>query len=96
VREAAKPIVPANILKNKVKTGWNSPMGEWLSVSWKQWILDEVNSSNFSNCDLIDVAAVKQRLHRFYDEARFDHTNAQQLWLQLQPYFLEKANKQFA
>lgn len=96
VRAAAKPIVPATILQNKVKTGWNSPMGEWLSGNWKQWILDEVNSSSFNNCDLINPVAVKQELQDFYSTARFDHTSAQQLWLQLQPYFLEKANKAFA
>lgn len=96
VREAAKPIVPTHILQNKVKTGWNSPMGEWLSGNWKQWIVDEVNSSSFNNCDLINPVAVKQELNDFYNTARFDHTSAQQLWLQLQPYFLEKANKEFA
>jgi len=96
VREAAKPIVPANILQNKVKTGWNSPMGEWLSGNWKQWILDEVHSTAFKNCDLIDQPTVLQQLNVFYKEARHDHTNAQELWLQLQPYFIEKANQQFA
>ena len=68
VREAAKPIVPAHILQNKVKTGWNSPMGEWLSGNWKQWILDEVHSTAFKNCDLIDQPSVLQQLHFFYKE----------------------------
>ena len=96
VREAAKPIVPAHILQNKVKTGWNSPMGEWLSGNWKQWILDEVHSTAFKNCDLIDQPSVLQQLHFFYKEERYEHTIAQTLWLQLQPYFIEKANQQFA
>ena len=35
VREAAQGIVPDHILRNKLKSGWNSPMGEWLAGSWK-------------------------------------------------------------
>ena len=96
VREAAKPIVPANILTNKVKTGWNSPMGEWLSGGWKQWILDEIHSSDFNSCTLINAKDMQKRINEYYQRGWFDQSTSQDLWLQLQPYFLEKANKQFA
>lgn len=96
VREAAKGIVPDSILKNKLKSGWNSPMGEWLAGDWKQWLLDEVHSNDFRNCHLIDHKKVLQQVDQFYTEARHDHGAGQNLWLQLQPYLIEKANKQFA
>ncbi|QNA44988.1 asparagine synthase (glutamine-hydrolyzing) [Lacibacter sediminis] len=96
VREAAKGIVPEHILRNKLKSGWNSPMGEWLAGNWKQWLLDEVHSTAFNNCDLIDKRKVLNQTELFYETARFDQGAGQDLWLQLQPYLIEKANKQFA
>lgn len=96
VREAAKGIVPPNILNNKLKSGWNSPMGEWLAGKWKQWLLDEVHSTAFANCDLIDTTAYRKQVDAFYAAAKPEQNAGQQLWLQLQPYLLEKANQQFA
>lgn len=96
VREAAKGIVPEHILTNKLKSGWNSPMGDWLSGNWKQWLLDEVHSTAFANCDLVDKGKVLKQVEEFYKKAWFDQTTSQDLWLQLQPYLIEKANKQFA
>ena len=96
VREAAKGIVPDAILTNKLKSGWNSPMGEWLGGELKQWLLDEVHSTAFNNCDLIDQKALTKKVEQYYTEARYEHVAGQNLWLQLQPYLIEKANKQFA
>jgi asparagine synthase (glutamine-hydrolysing) len=94
VRTAAKAILPASILKNKVKTGWNSPMGEWFAGPWKQWLLDEVASQGFKNCDLIDQTKIRNNIKKFYDNGQ-DHNSGQNLWIQLQPYLIEKANKVF-
>lgn len=96
VREAARGIVPDAILDNKLKSGWNSPMGEWMSGNWKQWLLDEVHSNDFRQCTLINSDMLLQQVEQFYTEARFEHSASQQLWLQLQPYFIEKANKKYA
>ena len=95
VREAAKGIVPEKILKNKVKTGWNSPMGEWFAGPWKTWLLDEVHSVDFNNCRLMDTAAYKKRVAAFYKRGNQEHNEGQELWLQLQPYLIEKANQAF-
>jgi asparagine synthase (glutamine-hydrolysing) len=96
VREAAKGIVPNNILQNRLKSGWNSPMGEWLAGKWKQWLLDEVHSTAFQNCDLIDTTVYRKQVDDFYNAAAVEQNKGQQLWLQLQPYLIEKANKQFS
>lgn len=95
VRKAAEPIVPESILKNKVKTGWNSPMGEWFSGPWKQWLLDETSSVGFRNCDLINQADILARSEQFFKTGK-EHGAGQDLWVRLQPYLIEKANKQFA
>lgn len=96
VREAAKGIVPQAILQTKLKSGWNSPMGEWLGGVWKEWLLDELHSTAFSNCDLIDTNQLQQQAEAFYNSGSHEHVHGQQLWLQLQPYLIEKANKAFA
>jgi asparagine synthase (glutamine-hydrolysing) len=96
IRNAAKPIVPASILSNKIKTGWNSPMGEWFAGVWKQWLLDEISSSTFQNCTLIDTAAFRKKVNEFYAASNPDHNMGQELWLRMQPYLIEKANKRFS
>ncbi len=96
VREAAQGIVPDHILRNKLKSGWNSPMGEWMAGAWKQWLLDEVHSTSFTNCDLIDTSTYRKQADAFYAAAKPEQNAGQQLWLKLQPYLIEKANKQFA
>lgn len=95
IRTAAKKIVPEKILANKVKTGWNSPMGEWFAGPWKEWLLDETDSSEFNNCNLIDQADIQKRIRKFF-ETKADQNSGQELWLRLQPYLIEKANRQFA
>ena len=95
VRKAAEPIVPEHILKNKVKTGWNSPMGEWFAGPWKQWLLDETSSTEFRNCNLINQADMLARCEQFF-KTGMEHGAGQDLWVRLQPYLIEKANKQFS
>jgi asparagine synthase (glutamine-hydrolysing) len=94
VRKAAAPIVPASILNNKVKTGWNSPLGEWFAGPWKQWLQDELHSTDFYNCDLILQDDVRQCAEQFF-QTKQEQGAATQLWLKLQPYLIEKANKQY-
>ena len=95
VRSAAKGLVPDRILNNKLKMGWNSPMGEWFSGIWKEWLLDEVNSADFRNCDTMDTKGYKKILDAFYNKGIYEQGDGQALWLYLQPYLIQKANCQF-
>lgn len=94
VRQAASGIVPDHILKNKVKTGWNSPMGEWLYGPWKEWLLDEIKSVDFKNCDLISQNDILNRVQKFFQSGG-EHGAGQDLWIRIQPYLIQKANKRF-
>jgi asparagine synthase (glutamine-hydrolysing) len=95
VRKAAASIVPSMIVNNRVKTGWNSPMGEWFSGPWKQWLMDETSSVEYQNCDLIDQVAIGHTiLQLFHSDG--EQQIGQKLWLLLQPYLIEKANKKFS
>jgi asparagine synthase (glutamine-hydrolysing) len=96
VREVGKNIVPKQILNNKRKTGWNSPMGEWLKSSLKEWYLDEIHSLGFQKCDLIDVDSYKKRALNYLNSQTINQNEAQSLWLNLQPYLIEKSNSRYA
>lgn len=94
LRKAAAPIVPASILKNRLKTGWNSPLGEWFAGPWKQWLQDELNSTNFQNCDLVDKDEIRKEAILFFG-TESPKNNATELWLKFQPFLIEQANKKF-
>jgi asparagine synthase (glutamine-hydrolysing) len=95
VRNAAASIVPKYIIQNKIKTGWNSPMGEWFVGPWRQWLLDELESVDFNNCDLINTLDIKQRAKLLFDSGG-EHGVGQDLWVGIQPYLIDKANKLFS
>lgn len=96
LRNAAKDIMPKNVLHNKVKYGWNSPMGEWFSGIWKEWLLDELNSTAFANYDLTDTTRLKNMVTQFYSQSKNEQGAGQAIWLQLQPYLIQRANDQFS
>lgn len=93
VREAGRPIMPEKIVSNKVKTGWNSPTGEWFGGIWKQWLQDELASTAYRNCDLVQKENIGAVASEFVKGGKKEHGAGQYLWLQLQPYLIEQANK---
>lgn len=94
LRKTAEPIVPAAILNNRVKTGWSSPLGDWFTGPWKQWLQDELRSIDFINCDLVNTKEIRRKALDLF-LAKPENANASELWLSLQPYLIEKANKKF-
>lgn len=93
VREAGKPIMPKQILQNKLKTGWNSPTGEWFGGIWKEWLRDELAGAAYKKCDLVNKEVIDTLAAEFLEEGKKEHEAGQNLWLQLQPYLIEQANK---
>jgi hypothetical protein len=70
-------------------------MGEWLSGSWKEWLLDELNSVEFANCQLVNKQKCIQLVDEFLKSDVKDQDKGQLIWLKLQPYLIEKANKKY-
>lgn len=96
LRSAGKGIVPEKILRNKVKIGWSSPMGEWLKGDLRDWFLDEINSVDFINCNLVNSKTYRDNAMEYLNSERVSQNEGLFLWLNLQPYLIEKANKRFA
>ena len=70
LRNAAKGLLPDNIINNKVKKGWNSPMGEWFSGIWKEWLLDEISSVDFANSTIVDPVDIAGMATSFLTEGK--------------------------
>jgi len=95
LRNAAKGLLPDNIINNKVKKGWNSPMGEWFSGIWKEWLLDEISSVDFANSTIVDPIDIARLVNSFLTEGKKNQDTGQLIWLRMQPYFILKANRIF-
>lgn len=96
IREAGRDIIPSSVLRNRLKVGWNSPMYEWFCGPWKEWLMDEISSIDFNKCDLVNHSRIKQLVDLILKADKPEFSQGQELWLQLQPYLIEKANKAFA
>ena len=94
VRSAGKHIMPEKILKNKIKIGWSAPMNQWISGPWRQWILDEISSQDFMNCNLINPILLKEKINLFYKTGN-NQISATDIWKNIQPYLIQKGNKMF-
>lgn len=95
LRNAGKGLLPDKILNNKVKIGWNSPMGEWFSGIWKEWLLDEISSIDFKNSNLVDATAIIELVMSFMSDGQKNQETGQLIWLRMQPYLIWKANLKF-
>ena len=95
LRKASVGLLPNQVINNKLKLGWNSPMGEWFDGIWKEWILDEINSIDFINCTLINPKEITNMVQSFILKGDKDQHTGQMIWLKLQPYLIQKANKLF-
>ncbi len=55
-----KDNMPQNVVWRKPKTGFNTPIVQWLQGEWKDFILDNLESTAFQNSDLINQNNVKK------------------------------------
>lgn len=91
VRDMAAPFMSSTILKNKRKTGFNSPMGEWFNGGLREFLLDMVSSRGFMECDLINPVLVKAMVGEFFQQKKDDLDSANAIWKAIVPYLWKKA-----
>jgi asparagine synthase (glutamine-hydrolysing) len=91
LRKSMQPYLPEKIVKRKSKTGFGTPFTEWLRGPWKEFILDEVGSSAFNESQVLDPAAARQIVDRFYNTTTPDFSHGHKVWEALMPYFWEKS-----
>jgi asparagine synthase (glutamine-hydrolysing) len=97
VRDALKGIVPEKILRRKSKIGFNSPMDAWVKrKEFREWLHDEMNSVDFLNSSVIDVAETQKAMNELMGGKTENFMNASKAFKKFIPYIWEKGMKQFA
>lgn len=91
VRDALKDIMPEEIVWRKMKIGFNTPIVDWIKGDWREFLLDEISSISFKNCDLIDHDKVRTKILAVMNNAKAPFSAGEEAWSGLTPYFWEKA-----
>jgi len=91
VREGLSGVMPPDIAWRRAKIGFNSPMVDWMKGPLKEFFLDEVHSSAFTNSDLVDQKLAKSRLEQVIGDPDATYAQSEAAWTALLPYFWEQA-----
>ncbi|GAB4128547.1 MAG: asparagine synthase (glutamine-hydrolyzing) [Raineya sp.] len=91
VRDALKDIMPPEITWRSTKIGFNTPFTDWMKNEWKEFLLDNIHSTNFENCNLIDREQVKYQVKQVIENPQASYTDGEKAWTALMPYFWEKS-----
>jgi asparagine synthase (glutamine-hydrolysing) len=97
IRDALKDIVPKKIIARKNKIGFNSPIDMWVKKrEFKEWLSDEISSSDFVNSTLINSKEVSKSITELINNKNVDFFSGSNLFQKIIPYFWEKGMKQYA
>ncbi|WP_375561103.1 asparagine synthase (glutamine-hydrolyzing) [Bernardetia sp. OM2101] len=91
LRDAMKDNMPQNVVWRKPKTGFNTPIVQWLQGDWKEFILDNLESTAFQNSDLINQTDVKKQVLKVTNTPNIAYLEGEKAWEMLMPYFWEKS-----
>lgn len=63
---------------------------DWFKGPWKEYLLDEISSSSFNNCDLIDSNELAKQIRKITSPDNNDYVFSEYVWTQLSPYLWYK------
>lgn len=91
LRDAMQPYVPKEIIWRKSKVGFNTPFTDWMKGSWKNYLTDLVNSTEFTQSALIEAAVAKSIVMQVINNPKASYKDGEKAWRAIVPYFWEKA-----
>ena len=91
IRDAFAPYLPSEIVRRKIKIGFNAPMTDWMRGSLKTFMLDSISSRAFRDCDLIDASAVAAQVRNVIEGAAPTFDEAHDAWTSFSPFLWEQA-----
>ena len=92
LRDAASPLLPVNILKNKQKIGFAPPISDWMRGPMKEYLLDEISSSMFWNASLICPNKLSSDVKSVVSSSTpINLYTTEQIWKNFGIYLWEKA-----
>jgi asparagine synthase (glutamine-hydrolysing) len=91
VRDALKDMMPADIAFRKSKIGFNTPIVDWIKNDWKEFLQDEMSSTGFRNCTLIETQKVTDKVQEVMKNPNATFRDGEEAWKGLMPYIWEKS-----
>ncbi|NLG03769.1 MAG: asparagine synthase (glutamine-hydrolyzing), partial [Clostridia bacterium] len=91
IRDAMAPFMPKEIAYRKTKIGFNTPIVEWMQGPLKAYFEDMINSSSFSNCDLIKPEPVREQVKQVLYNEHATFAMGEAAWCSIYPYLWEQA-----
>jgi asparagine synthase (glutamine-hydrolysing) len=90
IRDSVKDIVPNDVLFRKDKIGFNAPIIEWIKGPMKEFIMDEMASSNFKYSDIINSRELEIKFHEIISGKNESFVNGLFVWKDFMAYLWEK------
>ncbi|MFZ5553411.1 MAG: asparagine synthase (glutamine-hydrolyzing) [Bacteroidota bacterium] len=91
LRDAVSGYVPHEVIYRKTKLGFNTPVVDWMKGPWKEFLLDVVSSSSFSNSSLVNAEDAKLHLNKVINGNEVKFKDGERAWTRIMPYFWEQA-----
>ncbi|MEM5871823.1 MAG: asparagine synthase (glutamine-hydrolyzing) [Candidatus Aenigmatarchaeota archaeon] len=91
VRDALKDIMPQEVVWRTTKIGFNTPIVDWMKNEWKEFLLDNLYSTDFENCNLIDKFETRKKVEKVINDEKATFSDGEQAWISLMPYLWEKS-----
>lgn len=91
VRDAMKGFFPDDIRLLKRKTGFHSPITEWIKGPLKEWLADQMESADFKNAHFINAKAVKEKVETVMKNPDATFLDGEEAWKSLMPFVWEKS-----
>ncbi|MFY8021545.1 MAG: asparagine synthase-related protein, partial [Bacteroidia bacterium] len=90
LRDAVKPFMPNEVNTRKAKIGFTSPIVSWIKGSWREFMMDTINSKDFNNCDLIQPKVIRKEVENLIFEERSSFEKSQNTWRKFSIYLWYK------
>lgn len=90
VRDALKYRIPDMVRCTKAKTGFQAPLHEWMAGLWKEFLMDESASTEFSNSVIINASQLRKKTIKFLNAPEKSFLDAEKLYAAWSPYFWER------
>lgn len=92
VRDALDPYLPKEVTWRKSKIGFSSPIVDWMQNDLKDWFLDQTNSTNFLQSELVDNPSdLRDRIAAIVTKENNNFIQAQECWSEFSPFIWGEA-----
>jgi asparagine synthase (glutamine-hydrolysing) len=90
LRDAAKPYMPQSVSERKSKIGFTSPIADWIKGDWKEYMLDDIHSNDFKECDVIQPNNLRKKVENIINNKNISFEESQNTWRSFSTYLWYK------